>query len=289
MLDYFYGTPFDYRADMDINGANFTSWAEKYGPHAFNGDLFTSIIRWNLSDTIDVYTDIVVDGYGNRSDVPPSQPFAAEDIVVLYDGYCASTCTIFSEFMTAQGGVKTIAIGGRPQPGAMQAVGGVKGTNDYTWDEIYDLVNATFILGTPAQQAAWEGTELGLYSTLPFERGVTGYAVNARDGIRQGDASETPLQFIYQAADCRIWYTAAMTVDVTVMWEKAADVAWGGDGCVAGGLRKRGDGWETSSISRAPLQRRSDEVDVEGLAAGMATWTDLRGEKVVGDGYMRPQ
>jgi hypothetical protein len=124
----------------------------------------------------------------------------------------------------------------------MQAVGGVKGTNGYTWDQIYVLVNLTFALGTPAQQATWADTELGQYSLLPFERGLPGYTVNAKDGIRQGDEMQTPLQFIYQAADCRIWHTAEMTVDVTALWEKVADVAWGGAKCVEGavGWGKRG-------------------------------------------------
>lgn len=288
VLDDFYNTPFDYRADLDINNQPFTSWTEKYGPHEFNGDEFTSIIRWNLSDPIDIYTSgIVVDGYQNRTNIPPSQPFAAEDIVIVYDGYCASTCTIFSEFMTAQAGIKTIAVGGRPQHGPMQAVGGVKGTNDYGWDEIYLLVNDTFALGTPAQQVKWAGTELGQYSLLPFERGLAGYAVNARDGIRQGDETQTPLQFIYQAADCRIWYTADMMVDVTALWEKVADVAWGGAKCVEGavGLGKRG--LEGRGEERKTLLRKR-EVDVEALVAGMDVWTDLRGELVVGDGYMMP-
>lgn len=57
------------------------------------------------------------------------QPFEAENIVVVYDGYCASTCTIFSEFMRQQAGVKTVALGGRPTKDIIQAVGGVKGTN----------------------------------------------------------------------------------------------------------------------------------------------------------------
>lgn len=57
------------------------------------------------------------------------QPFKAEDIVIVYDGYCASTCTIFSELMRQQAGVKTIALGGRPNKDIIQAVGGVKGTN----------------------------------------------------------------------------------------------------------------------------------------------------------------
>jgi Peptidase family S41 len=292
VLDDFYATPFDYRADMDIHGHSFTSWAQKYGPHKHNGDRFTSIIRWNLSDPTDIYSSgIIVDGYQNRTNIPPSQPFAPESIVIVYDGYCASACTIFSEFMTAQAGIKTVAVGGRPHHRIMQAVGGVKGTNDYTWDGIYALVNDTFTLGTPAQQAEWAGTELGQYSTLPLERGLAGYAVNARDGIREGDASQTPLQFIYQPADCRIFYTAEMTVDVTALWEKVVDVTWGGDSCVAGavGLGKRElERKREESESRKTTFLNKRDVDVEALAAGMDMWTDLRGETAVGDAYMMP-
>lgn len=134
VLNDFLGLPFDYRADVDVNGNNFDSWQEKYGPHEYNGDLFTSIIRWNLSDPTSIYTSgLIVNGYQNRTGIVPSRPYNAEDIVILYDGYCASTCTIFSEFMRQQAGIRTIAIGGRPQVGAMQAVGGVKGTNDWDW------------------------------------------------------------------------------------------------------------------------------------------------------------
>lgn len=62
-------------------------------------------------------------GYLKRANIT-MQPFAAEDIVIVYDGYCASTCTIFSELMRQQAGVKTIALGGRPNKDIIQAVGG---------------------------------------------------------------------------------------------------------------------------------------------------------------------
>lgn len=38
VLGDFYGMPFDYRADLDINNQNFMSWAQKYGPHPYNDD-----------------------------------------------------------------------------------------------------------------------------------------------------------------------------------------------------------------------------------------------------------
>lgn len=135
ILNDFAETPFDYRADMTQNGTDFTSWSQKFGPHEFYGDEFTSIIRWNLSDPFSLPgSGIVVDGYGTRSNVTQVQRWASKDIIVMYDGYCASTCTIFSELMTSQGNVQTVAMGGRPQVGSMQAVGGVKGVNGLSCD-----------------------------------------------------------------------------------------------------------------------------------------------------------
>jgi hypothetical protein len=63
-----------------------------------------------------------VTGYLDRTNF--TQPFAAEDIIMLYDGFCASTCASFSEFMRTQAGVKSIAMGGRPNDRQIQAIGG---------------------------------------------------------------------------------------------------------------------------------------------------------------------
>ena len=289
VLDDFLGTPFDYRADVDINYAPFTSWPEKYGPHAFNGDNFTSIIRWNLSDPTDIYSSgITVTGYGNRTGLVPTRFYSPADMIILYDGYCASTCTIFSELMRQQGGVQTIAVGGRPHPGPIQAVGGVKGTNDYPWDFIYQLVNDTFALAPDdAARAELAATELGLYSELPLTRAVDNYAVNARDGIRLGDETETPLQFVYEAADCRILYTAEMTVDVTALWKTVADSTWGGkSACVAGdvsigGAKRKRNEYRLRKRALAPAQ---GAALLESIGS---TWTDVRGRRL-GDGFMSP-
>ena len=36
-----------------------------------------------------------------------------------------------------------------------------------------------------------------------------------------------PIEFLYDPADYRLAYTAAMTQNMTVMWEAARDVVWG--------------------------------------------------------------
>ena len=108
VLDDFVGVPFDYRADVDEHGNNFDSWQEKYGPHEYNGDTYTSIIRWNLSDPTDatpLSSGIVVNGYQNRTGIVSERPFAVEDIVILYDGtYCISQTS--SQIMIPQSQVQ---------------------------------------------------------------------------------------------------------------------------------------------------------------------------------------
>ena len=131
-VDNILATPYNYRSDLTANDKHFHSWAQKYGPHEFHNDTFTTVFQWNLNDPLTPINSggIYVSGYLKRSNIT-EQPFKAEDIVILYDGYCASTCTIFSELMRTQGDVKAIALGGRPNKDIIQAVGGVKGTNDY--------------------------------------------------------------------------------------------------------------------------------------------------------------
>ncbi len=48
--------------------------------------------------------------------------------VQLSDGICASTCALFVDFMTLDAGVRTFTVGGRPQFGPTQPVGGTKGS-----------------------------------------------------------------------------------------------------------------------------------------------------------------
>jgi hypothetical protein len=94
VLNTFLATPFIAAADMDENGQPFESWYTKAIGQSFNGNNFTSLIRWNLSDPglIAYSQGFVVNGYGERSNVITERPFAMDDIVILTDGYCASSC-----------------------------------------------------------------------------------------------------------------------------------------------------------------------------------------------------
>jgi hypothetical protein len=291
---------FNYRTNLNVDDKNFSSWDEMFGPVPQKGDNFTNLFRWNLSDPLTPLNSggVYVHGYGPLSNYT-QQPFAAEDVVVVTDGYCASTCTIFSELMRQRAGVKYISLGGRPREGITQAVGGVKGTNDFPWTYIQALAQFTVtdLSSSPAEAAYLNTTELNEYwSSVPFDRASIGsaYNVNFRDGIRDGDKTLTPLQFRYEAADCRILYTKEMTVDVTAIWKAAADSTWGGKShCIAGDVSE----YPTGKLAKRELTARE-----ELLSKRMKQWrrelkaqdypldvrTDLRNAKILADGFMWP-
>ncbi|KAH7126784.1 hypothetical protein B0J11DRAFT_526479 [Dendryphion nanum] len=229
---------FNYRTDLDVDNKPFDSWEDKFGPVELKNDTFSNLFRWNLADNLTPWNSggFYVHGYRNLTNF--TQPFEAENVIVVTDGYCASTCTIFSELMRQRAGVKYISLGGRAKPGITQAIGGVKGTNNLPWTYIQYLAQLTFNITTPAEAAELNKTELNQYwNDIPFDRQAIGTSINInfRDGWRDDADYDFPLQFLYEEADCRILYTREMTYDVTAIWKAVADTAFGGKShCVAG-------------------------------------------------------
>jgi hypothetical protein len=119
---------YDYRASLDANNKPYSGWKDMYGPVDNGYGNFTHLLRarndWPVHTTLG--QNLTITGYNDRSK-GFTQPFLPQNIIMVTDGFCASTCGVFSEFMKQQAGVRSIALGGRPQYGPMQAVGGVKG------------------------------------------------------------------------------------------------------------------------------------------------------------------
>lgn len=107
--------------------------------------------------------------------------------------------------MTNVYGVRTVVVGGRPESGPMQAVGGSRGAVLYTADDLdvdIDWVNGQMDLNN---NTANETRYADLRSLYERESGMDNvYAsFNLRDQIRENDT--VPLQFKYEAANCRIY------------------------------------------------------------------------------------
>ncbi|KAH7399875.1 hypothetical protein BKA64DRAFT_733306 [Cadophora sp. MPI-SDFR-AT-0126] len=239
--DYFaYGSVLNYRYDLNLTDNKFPTYDDKFGPHEFNGDEYTNLLRWNLNDPTTTVNAIwgvgeTITGYGDRQNF--TQPFAAEDIIMVYDGYCASTCTLFSDFMRVQAGVRSIAMGGRPNTSPIQGVGGTRGANNYQYEYIRLLSTVALETATAEEQTNW--TKTIKYTDLPQNRS-TDCSVNVRDNILRAHIEDgIPAQFLYEPADCRLFYEAPMISDVTFIWKRAADAAWSGRKCVAGSLPQK--------------------------------------------------
>jgi hypothetical protein len=82
----------------------------------------------------------------------------------------------------------------------------------------------------------------------------TGANVNFQNNIRKGDDSVTPLMFVYEASNCRFFYTPQMFVDQSQVWSYAYNLQWGNGTCLkdSTGAPSAATGFSTSYIDSAP-------------------------------------
>ena len=95
--------------------------------------------------------------------------------------------------------------------------------------------------------------------------------VNFQNNIRKGDTSYTPLQFVYEASDCRFFYTPQMIVDQSKVWSQvynAETIPW--NVCPSGKH-------EFGTSSRSTGGRAADPAILKLVRRCMAHWASLRG------------
>lgn len=152
--------------------------------------------------------------------------------------------------MRVNSGVKSIVMGGRPSTSQMQAVGGVKGAEILTWNDIHRVAQHAFSLATSPEQKKI----LANITDLPLQRS-TKAGINFRDNILRTNLDDgVPAQFVYQAADCRLFWTPPMMEDITEVWKAVADAAFGEDTCWGGKRAKRSP--KKPKIWQAPRRKR---------------------------------
>lgn len=207
---------------------------------------------------------------GYNGPAASTQPFQSENIVILQDGFCGSTCAIFSELMREQGKVQTIAVGGRPMNTPMQGVGGSKGSQVLSFDTIYNfalntLSNAEELYGLDTAQKLNKTTAAGRIANTQqlFKRStrlITEHlsgSVNSLDNLRQNDTTETALEFVYEAADCRLFYTAKSYLDPVPLWKQAIDTKWGNGKCVNGSIE---DATAIGVVNNEPFNKQNKKT-----------------------------
>ncbi|KAL8382718.1 hypothetical protein RB595_006485 [Gaeumannomyces hyphopodioides] len=234
-------SPLNYGYELDPALRHFESYGQKYAPHEYHGDRFTNLTGWDLGNQADSSGPYYgfgmnVTGYGDRTNL--SRPFAGpDDIVVVYDGACASSCTVFSEFMVHHAGVKTVSLGGRPgNTGLTQGVGGVKGPQTYGFSDIKRYVDRVKRkLAASGNSTAPE--ELARYTNYVIGRTPGGALINFRDAILPGHTQDgTPSQYVTEYSRCRLFWTEEMVKSPEAVWEAAAGAAFKQEKCARGGF-----------------------------------------------------
>lgn len=252
---------------LDKDLKRYADWAAVWGgPFATKEDRFSSLLRYNFTkeDTVGE-PGFVVSGYG-ANDTPPEPHFEAKDIVLVTDGFCASTCTILARMLTHHQKVKTLALGGRPLKAPMQVVGGVKGAQVIKYNLFQQiLANALRKLSPDSKRPE------GLPRTdrdLPLMPPLANLQFNFRNAYRDADA-QVPQQFVYEAATCRRFYTYDMTRKPAEAWKVAADVAFKGGKCVEGSSTGRDGtlGDEPPKLDRDKVRAKNPAYDGPGSRA----------------------
>ncbi|KAK9785210.1 putative Tail specific protease domain-containing protein [Seiridium cardinale] len=248
-------------------GRNFTSWSEYFGPLEENGDLFSLTERYDLANVL--FDEAAFDGWFPAEYIPGDEPagpgpWKAEDVVILTDGMCSSTCSLFVEMMTHQAGARTVVVGGRPQTGPMQAVSGSRGARAYD----------AFLLDQDFQDAITydEAKEAQLPSREDTGMFITQAGFNLRDQVRSADnPAGPPLQFEYLAADCRLYYTLDNVLNMTNLWHDVANAIWNDNSrCVpdsTGYTATSADG--PAIVSKPPPQNTAVTPDIPAVGSFM--------------------
>ncbi|KAI0206055.1 hypothetical protein F4808DRAFT_470940 [Astrocystis sublimbata] len=237
-------------------GSNFTSWGQFAGPVLSGEGAFTETQRFNFSN--EVFVDNLVDLAGNFSIISPparkSTPWAPENIIILTDGSCSSACALFVEMMHHEAGVRTVTVGGRPSRGPMQAVGGTRGARSLSTDILDNNINFARELLVGTDDAAFLPNR-----TEALDVFIVDASVNLRDQVRAGQT--TSLQFAYEAANCRIFFTPATIFNYKALWQYAADAIWTNPSlCVAGSTGYTAHSSTNSSTKAPPVSKASPFV-----------------------------
>ena len=99
----------------------------------------------------------------------------------------------------------------------MQAVGGVKGSQVWSWDEFLTVHVEGFI--PDHEKYDFIPKRLPIYHTS---------SMNLRNSYEQG--SDLPLEFTWQPSSAHLYTTAEMWRDKVELWKAAVAIAWDGEG-----------------------------------------------------------
>jgi hypothetical protein len=79
---------------------------------------------------------------------------------------------------------------------------------------------------------------------------------NLRNAYKPNDPTQTPLQFIYEAANCRIFYTYDDLLQVDNLWKRVYQTTWGNFTCVPGSTINSNNGIPSLANATVPFNSK---------------------------------
>ncbi|KAL6707223.1 hypothetical protein ACN47E_004770 [Coniothyrium glycines] len=217
-------------------GENFSGWDQFNGPLSLNNDQFTATMRYNYSNTNEV--SIRPEGFNFVNGTRPT-PFNSSNVIMYTDALCGSSCASFHEELKNIAGVHAVTVGGRPENRPIQTVTGTKGGEVIPLIEFPNYATIALNMSSALSLASLKPTDdaLNKLANVPqiaTRVGDSQSRAQSQDQIRKGDKSATPLQFVYEAADCKIFYTPDTYADPDAAWKQAWNAYQDKSGCVEG-------------------------------------------------------
>ncbi|KAI5842337.1 hypothetical protein BZA05DRAFT_412380 [Tricharina praecox] len=242
-------------------GGDWKDWRDMLGPVHRDDDLFTKISIPDESQIVQDTGNVIFQGFSQK------QPFEVDNVILITSGLCGSTCALFAEALQAVG-VKVVTVGGRPNVGPMQGIGGVKGSQVLTFDEIALL---TYNIARPIIR---KDPSFEAQLPYPLNLRTEGAGINFRNSWRRDDGQYLPIEFLYTPADYRMFYTRDMFRQASAIHEAARDIAWGGAKEMSGGAYTPVMGFDGSKF-KWPKGSGSTGAKGNGTSGGAAHWASL--------------
>ncbi|KAM0500448.1 hypothetical protein ACHAP8_004985 [Fusarium lateritium] len=224
---------------VGVDGKAIETGKDFFGPYTVKGENVTVAFQTDKTVPWEPTIPAYINGFDpEMKPVVEKAPWKPEDILIVTDGICASACGILTGLLTRNYGIRTLALGGRPLNQAMQAMGGVKGTLLNFNQDIVSAV-AQVKAGASADKEALSilndaSASLPSLSNPPLLPLPSAGRVNSLNGYTEDNLKGYPVQFRYEAANCRLFYTQLMSASPTAVWRRARGVAWNEEPCVPG-------------------------------------------------------
>ena len=145
------------------------------------------------------------------------------------DALCGAACAGLHEELKNNGGIKSIVVGGRAEEGYMSAVSGSKSGESISLrdgiamaEHLRNVSRKFDLKSYPADEATLDEF-IDMPELKTRANGGESVWIPIQANMRKGDKTSTPLNFVEDVADCRIFYTHESFANAETAWKQVWD------------------------------------------------------------------